>query len=166
MTSDLATETYFYTLMALSQERESLGKSEPSLISTFEPATSVAPESQFSASSTPPSEKRKIVVTKVACGWNHVLALTGMLALIIYPLHNIFPYLMIFVAEGNVFAWGRNSHGELGIGSTEDQRSPVLVAGLVGHGITHIAAGGRHSVASDCTRLLSYRSTCSSLMLP
>ena len=48
-------------------------------------------------------------------------------------------------SNGTVWAWGSNSNGQLGDGSTTDRNAPVAVAGL--SGVTQIAAGGRHSLA-------------------
>jgi alpha-tubulin suppressor-like RCC1 family protein len=44
-----------------------------------------------------------------------------------------------------VWAWGRNRHGQLGDGTNTDRLTPVLVVNL--SGVTHIAAGGSHSLA-------------------
>lgn len=43
-------------------------------------------------------------VAKVACGWNHTLAVT---------------------CEGTLLAWGSNSYGQLGITEKHHQSSPV-----------------------------------------
>lgn len=61
-----------------------------------------------------------IVWASVACGYDHTLALT---------------------ASGELFAWGSNSCGELGIGSNENTPGPTKV----GDGWTSIAAGDRVS---------------------
>ncbi len=55
------------------------------------------------------------------------------------------------VAGGTVFAWGRNSSGELGDGSQTDRTVPVAVTGgdLAGKSITMVAAGENHSLALD-----------------
>ena len=50
-------------------------------------------------------------------------------------------------ADGNVWAWGANEFGQLGIGSSDDQTGPVKIDGL--SGIEAVAAGDTHSVALD-----------------
>jgi len=47
--------------------------------------------------------------------------------------------------DGTVWAWGENSAGQLGDGTTTDRYLPVRVAGLTG--VTRIAGGDRHSLA-------------------
>ena len=46
-------------------------------------------------------------------------------------------------AAGNVWAWGGNTDGEIGNGSTVDVLSPTLVLS----GVTEISAGSEHSLA-------------------
>jgi hypothetical protein len=58
-----------------------------------------------------------------AGGWAHCLALTD---------------------DGTVWAWGGNSYGQLGDGTTTDRTTPVQVPGLTG--VTAIAAGTYHSL--------------------
>src|SRR5581483_5454341 len=48
-------------------------------------------------------------------------------------------------ADGTVWAWGDNSHGELGDGTTTSHPTPTRVAGL--GRVTAIAAGDAHSLA-------------------
>jgi alpha-tubulin suppressor-like RCC1 family protein len=55
---------------------------------------------------------------------------------------------LALLANGHVKAWGRNSSGQLGDGSTQSSGTPVLVLpGVVFLGARAIAAGGRHSLA-------------------
>ena len=49
--------------------------------------------------------------------------------------------------DGTVWAWGRNSQGELGNGDAGDSYTPTQVPGLPA--ITAISAGGYHSMALD-----------------
>lgn len=52
--------------------------------------------------------------------------------------------------DGNLYAWGSNVYGQLGIGSTIDQSTPQKV--VLPNGVTDwisIAAGGLHSLAID-----------------
>jgi len=52
---------------------------------------------------------------------------------------------MALMADGTVKAWGRNSYGQLGNGTTTDANSPVQVLGL--SNVVSVAAGGRFSLA-------------------
>ncbi len=63
-------------------------------------------------------------VRAVAAGWRHNLALLG---------------------DGTVVAWGMNSNGQLGDGTTTFRTTPVPVQGLTG--VTAVAAGGGFSLA-------------------
>jgi len=47
--------------------------------------------------------------------------------------------------DGTVWAWGNNSLGELGDGTTTDRATPVRVKDL--SGVKDIAAGYAHSLA-------------------
>lgn len=48
---------------------------------------------------------------------------------------------------GHLFTWGRNTHGQLGLGSQDPLISqPQLVKGLQGIPLAQIAAGGAHSI--------------------
>ncbi len=53
--------------------------------------------------------------------------------------------LAVTAANGQVFAWGTNLSGQLGIGTTTEQRSPVAVGRI--SGVVGIAAGGGHVLA-------------------
>jgi len=67
-------------------------------------------------------------VTAVAAGGRHTLALT---------------------TTGTVLAWGSNAQGQLGNGTKESSKIPVLVTGLSNVVIVKIAAGGEFSLALD-----------------
>ena len=71
-------------------------------------------------------------VSAVAAGYEHALALKR---------------------DGTVWAWGRNTEGQLGDGTTVNRPIPVQVRGSGGNGfltgISIIAAGGGHSLAVD-----------------
>ncbi|CAL8371695.1 unnamed protein product [Gadus morhua 'NCC'] len=67
-----------------------------------------------------------VPVVQVACGNSHSLALTK---------------------AGDVFSWGSNSHGQLGLGRDVPlQPFPALVPSLTGIPVTLMAAGGTHSL--------------------
>jgi alpha-tubulin suppressor-like RCC1 family protein len=61
---------------------------------------------------------------EITGGWDHTIALD---------------------AAGNVWAWGGNNYGQLGIGSQANQREPVLVPGV--SGIVDVVAGSHSSYA-------------------
>ncbi len=46
-----------------------------------------------------------------------------------------------------VYAWGRNMQGQLGVGDRLERRTPVAVEGLWGLPILQLAAGDAHSLA-------------------
>ncbi|XP_061576509.1 probable E3 ubiquitin-protein ligase HERC6 [Cololabis saira] len=67
-----------------------------------------------------------IRIVQVACGNSHSLALT---------------------TGGDVFSWGSNSHGQLGLGKEVPvQHNPALVCSLTGVPVTQISAGGTHTL--------------------
>ena len=61
---------------------------------------------------------------QVACGGSHTIALT---------------------AQGHIYAWGLNAHGQLGVGDTITRRQPVLNSVCSGKNIRKIACGEAHS---------------------
>jgi len=67
-------------------------------------------------------------VTAIALGGDHTLAL---------------------LSDGRLYAWGANSDGQLGDGTTDDRDSPTLVPDFppAGSVVTALAAGGSHSLA-------------------
>ncbi|KAM3615329.1 uncharacterized protein V6R79_000330 [Siganus canaliculatus] len=67
-----------------------------------------------------------VPVVQVACGNSHSLALTK---------------------GGDVFSWGLNSHGQLGLGrEVLLQEKPDLVCALTGVAVTQVAAGDSHTL--------------------
>ncbi|XP_035535912.1 probable E3 ubiquitin-protein ligase HERC6 [Morone saxatilis] len=67
-----------------------------------------------------------IPVIQVACGNSHSLALTK---------------------GGDVYSWGLNSHGQLGLGKEVSlQNTPLLVCALTGVAVTQISAGATHTL--------------------
>uniref|UniRef100_A0A9J7ZD84 Regulator of chromosome condensation (RCC1) and BTB (POZ) domain containing protein 1 n=1 Tax=Cyprinus carpio carpio TaxID=630221 RepID=A0A9J7ZD84_CYPCA len=65
-------------------------------------------------------------VTEVACGSHHSLALTH---------------------EGEVYGWGYNGNGQLGLGNNGNQLTPSRLIGLQGLCVLQIASGYAHSLA-------------------
>ncbi|WP_437316551.1 hypothetical protein [Sorangium sp. So ce385] len=53
----------------------------------------------------------------------------------------------IRASDGGLLCWGRNSDGQLGIGSQDDVHSPVDVDPPLGAGVDEVAAGDRHTCA-------------------
>ncbi|MBI4494743.1 MAG: IPT/TIG domain-containing protein, partial [Chloroflexi bacterium] len=52
---------------------------------------------------------------------------------------------LALASDGTIWAWGLNSSGQLGDGSTTSRRTPVQVSGL--SGVVAVAAGSAHSLA-------------------
>jgi len=72
-----------------------------------------------------------LFITEISCGAGHSLALDE---------------------EGDIWAWGYNSEGQLGDGTTTDRDGPVLISGGVRFGgkkIVTVNAGIQHSFAID-----------------
>jgi len=56
--------------------------------------------------------------------------------------------ILSFFSDGELYSWGCNSCGQLGIGrGSEQQQKPTLVNSLAGIPIAFIACGGNHSFA-------------------
>ncbi|XP_071845609.1 probable E3 ubiquitin-protein ligase HERC1 isoform X3 [Apostichopus japonicus] len=54
---------------------------------------------------------------------------------------------MALTSTGDIWVWGNNSDGQLGLGNTATIREPVLVSHLQGKNILQISAGRSHSTA-------------------
>ncbi|XP_047218559.1 probable E3 ubiquitin-protein ligase HERC1 isoform X5 [Girardinichthys multiradiatus] len=54
---------------------------------------------------------------------------------------------LVLSSTGDVYAWGSNSEGQLGLGHTNHVREPTLVTALQGKNINQISAGRCHSAA-------------------
>lgn len=53
---------------------------------------------------------------------------------------------------GEVFSWGLNKYGQLGLGKSVDlQHLPALILSLVGVPVVQISAGGSHTMALTLT---------------
>lgn len=53
----------------------------------------------------------------------------------------------LLLTDGKVYAFGGNTDGQLGDGTTLDRHTPVMVEGLEGIEVIAVAAGDRHSMA-------------------
>ena len=74
-------------------------------------------------------------ITSVTCGLNFSLALSS---------------------DRQIFSWGMNSHGCLGVGDTENRLKPTPVIGLDGISVDDISAGEYHAMASSDQGLFSW----------
>lgn len=63
------------------------------------------------------------MVTQVVCGQYHTMCVT---------------------ATSLVFAWGKNSSGQLGLGDTTDRRTPAFIDSLWAMPVQQLAAGIMH----------------------
>ncbi len=63
-------------------------------------------------------------IASIACGGHHSVAVS---------------------LSGAVYAWGRNAHGQLGIGSQEDRHFPTQVRGLRHQDVRRAACGQDHT---------------------
>ena len=52
-------------------------------------------------------------------------------------------------SDGNLYAWGGNTNGQLGDGTTTNQTAPIMVAAPAGVKFVQVSAGGSHSMALD-----------------
>jgi len=48
--------------------------------------------------------------------------------------------------NGQVYAWGRNDKGQLGLGDSKDRKCPTLIKELAGYNIVSVATGKSHSL--------------------
>uniref|UniRef100_A0A8C9F6X6 HECT domain-containing protein n=1 Tax=Pavo cristatus TaxID=9049 RepID=A0A8C9F6X6_PAVCR len=96
-------------------------------------------------------------IVQIACGDHHSMALSrgsmhsfppnGSLLRLKESMIRSFCCCCCMHEGGNLFTWGRNTHGQLGVGSQDPLISkPQLVKGLKGIPLAQIAAGGAHSV--------------------
>ncbi|KAA3673872.1 secretion-regulating guanine nucleotide exchange factor, partial [Paragonimus westermani] len=64
-----------------------------------------------------------------------------------FPCENERPGSMM-VSPSKMFAWGANTHGQLGTGDTTDRFEPEYIEGV---NVSVVTGGGRHSVHTDVT---------------
>ena len=70
-----------------------------------------------------------------------------------------FTYFLFFLTTLHVFVvytWGRGEDGQLGLGDTEDQYTPILVEALTGKSVGLIACGSGHTVVLSSKLLRSF----------
>ncbi|CAM8881824.1 unnamed protein product [Rhodiola kirilowii] len=65
-------------------------------------------------------------IKQIACGDSHCLALS---------------------MDGDVWSWGRNQNGQLGLGTSEDSLVPQKIQAFQGVSVKMVAAGAEHTVA-------------------
>ena len=70
------------------------------------------------------------IVTQIGAGLFHVFAITS---------------------SGELYAWGANSYGQLGDGTTTRRTTPTIVTALSGQTVTVVAGGDSHSLALTST---------------
>lgn len=87
-------------------------------------------------------------IVQIASGQYHSLALTNSRWLAHTSLNSrICIYSFVFV-DGELYAWGANGYGQLGLGNNNQMIStPTLVKSLCGIPIAFITCGGNHSFA-------------------
>ncbi|XP_068741343.1 probable E3 ubiquitin-protein ligase HERC1 [Montipora capricornis] len=56
-------------------------------------------------------------------------------------------HVLVLTSSGDVWGWGNNAEGQLGLGNNTTQRQPVILPNLRGKNITQISAGRNHSAA-------------------
>ena len=71
-----------------------------------------------------------VPVVSIACGSAHCLALS---------------------ATGQVFSWGRNKYGNLGLGHTREAKGPHIISSLSGVRIVKVSCGSSHSAVLSST---------------
>lgn len=54
---------------------------------------------------------------------------------------------LVLTSSGEVWGWGNNAEGQLGLGNNTTQRQPVVLPELRGKNIRQISAGRNHSAA-------------------
>uniref|UniRef100_A0A8C0WS78 HECT-type E3 ubiquitin transferase n=1 Tax=Castor canadensis TaxID=51338 RepID=A0A8C0WS78_CASCN len=86
-----------------------------------------------------------IQIVQVACGYysTHLHFLKVSIGFLSFPL---FSWFNLSYATSEVFCWGQNKYGQLGLGiDCKKQTSPQLIKSLLGIPFMQVAAGGAHS---------------------
>ncbi|MEN6327872.1 MAG: fibronectin type III domain-containing protein [Syntrophomonas sp.] len=79
-------------------------------------------------------------ITQTMNEWNSTMQSAGKIAM-------SSKHTLMVDGDGNVWAWGQNEYGQLGIGNNTEQLIPVKINGL--SNIIAVAAGDNHSLALD-----------------
>lgn len=56
-------------------------------------------------------------------------------------------HVLVLTSSGEVWGWGNNAEGQLGLGNNTTQRQPVILPNLRGKNIRQLSAGRNHSAA-------------------
>lgn len=57
----------------------------------------------------------------------------------------------VLTHDGDVYAWGKNDHGQLGLGDRVDRKTPTIVEPLRGRDVNTISAGDGYTLIA-CDR--------------
>jgi len=57
------------------------------------------------------------------------------------------------VVNGQIYCWGKNNYGQLGIGSTDEKYSPIALPSMAGKVFTKVSAGANHTCGISDGRL-------------
>jgi alpha-tubulin suppressor-like RCC1 family protein len=68
-------------------------------------------------------------------------AITGASLSVMLPVSHLGP------AEGVLYMWGGNEEGYLGLGDTEDRRTPTVVSSLSGRRVVDVVSSENHTIA-------------------
>jgi alpha-tubulin suppressor-like RCC1 family protein len=74
-----------------------------------------------------------ITITDIACGMYHNLVLGS---------------------NGQIFSWGYNGRGELGVGDTSTRNTPTLISSITSKNISQISAGNQFSLALSSDNII------------
>ncbi|KYQ49672.1 RCC1 and BTB domain-containing protein 1 [Trachymyrmex zeteki] len=56
-------------------------------------------------------------------------------------------FTVVIIDNGEVYGWGNNRYGQLGVGDMEDRTTPCQVDSLIGTVIVQVVCGDRHTLA-------------------
>lgn len=79
------------------------------------------------------AENKEISI--LSCGWTHT---------IVFRVRFHFP--LTAQKDKETFSWGKNSYGQLGLGSIDNISVPTPIPVLKNKVITHVACGGDHTI--------------------